>query len=93
MVCYQFRIFNKNKIEAMEITISGEDKSALKKVEDLAKNLGLKISKKDVLQNKKKKKAFEALRKLAKLGAFEDIDDPVAWQREQRKDRSIGRDE
>ena len=77
----------------MEITISGEDKDALKKIEDLAEELGLKVSKINVLQNKKQKKAFEALEKLVKLGTFSDIDDPVAWQREQRKDRNIGRDE
>ena len=77
----------------MEITISGEDKERLRQVEELAKDLGLKISKKQVLQDKKKRKALEALENLAKLGAFKDIDDPVAWQREQRKDRNIGRDE
>ena len=77
----------------MEITISGEDKERLKQVEDLAKRLGLKISKKKVLQDKRKKKAMEALEDLAKMGAFKGIDDPVAWQREQRKDRNIGRNE
>jgi len=35
----------------------------------------------------------EALRELAALGAFRDIDDPVAWQREIREDRPLpGRD-
>lgn len=77
----------------MEIIISGEDKDGLKQVEELAKRLGLKISKKQVVQEKKKKKAMEALEGLAKMGAFKDIDDPVAWQREQRKDRNIGRNE
>ncbi|MBZ9728749.1 hypothetical protein LB467_03545 [Salegentibacter sp. JZCK2] len=77
----------------MEITISGKDKERLQQVEELAKSLGLKISKKQVLQEKKKKKAIDALEKLAKMGAFKDIDDPVAWQKEQRKDRNIGRDE
>lgn len=77
----------------MEITISGEDKKLLMQVEELARKLGLKISRKKMLQDKKKKKALEALENLAKIGAFKDIDDPVAWQREQRKDRNIGRDE
>lgn len=77
----------------MEITISGEDKERLKQVEELAKDLGLKISKKQARQDKRKKKALEALKNLAKSGAFKDIDDPVAWQREQRKDRNIGRGE
>jgi hypothetical protein len=30
-----------------------------------------------------------ALQKLAALGAFSDITDPVAWQREIRKDRDL----
>ena len=77
----------------MEITISGKDKERLRQVEELAKNLGLKISKKQVLQEKKKKKALDALKNLSKKGAFSEIEDPVAWQREQRKDRNIGRDE
>ena len=34
-----------------------------------------------------------ALKELRKLGAFKSITDPVAWQREQRRDRSLpGRD-
>lgn len=77
----------------MEIIISGKDKEHLQQVEDLAKSLGLKISKKHVLQEKKKKKALDALEKLAKIKAFKDIDDPVAWQKEQRKDRNIGSNE
>ena len=31
----------------------------------------------------------EALRELAAMGAFREIDDPVAWQREIRKDRPL----
>ena len=35
----------------------------------------------------------EALRELAAMGAFREIDDPVAWQRDIRKDRPLpGRD-
>jgi hypothetical protein len=77
----------------MELIISGEDKERLNQIENLAKKLGLKISKRQVQQDKKKKKAMEALENLAKMGAFKDIDDPVAWQREQRKDRNLGWDE
>ena len=33
--------------------------------------------------------ALEALQALADMGAFADIEDPVAWQREQRKDRPL----
>ena len=36
---------------------------------------------------------LESLKELRKLGAFRDIADPVAWQREQRQDRPLpGRD-
>lgn len=38
-------------------------------------------------------KLAELFEKLAKSGTFADIDDPVAWQREIRKDRPLpGRD-
>ncbi len=77
----------------MQITISGKDKNRLEQVEDLAKRLGLKISKTQKLKEKKKEKAIEALKELRKMEAFKDIKDPVAWQREQRQDRNIGRDE
>lgn len=37
--------------------------------------------------------ALAALRQLRQLGTFKKIDDPVAWQREIRKDRPLpGRD-
>ena len=37
--------------------------------------------------------ALAALRQLRKLGTFKEITDPVAWQREIRKDRPLpGRD-
>jgi hypothetical protein len=32
---------------------------------------------------------LDALIELRKLGAFKDISDPIAWQREQRKDRPL----
>lgn len=35
------------------------------------------------------KSAFESLQALADLGAFDGIDDPVAWQRELRRDRPM----
>jgi hypothetical protein len=33
--------------------------------------------------------ALEALRSLARLGTFKEINDPSAWQREIRKDRPL----
>jgi hypothetical protein len=39
-------------------------------------------------------KMAEALSKLAETGAFSDVEDPGAWQKEMRRDRSLpGRDE
>jgi hypothetical protein len=35
------------------------------------------------------KQMADALRQLAEMNAFEDISDPVAWQREIRKDRPL----
>ena len=32
---------------------------------------------------------FDALQALADMGAFDEIEDPVAWQREIRKDRPL----
>lgn len=32
---------------------------------------------------------FEQLQALADMGAFDEIEDPVAWQREIRKDRPL----
>ena len=33
--------------------------------------------------------ALKALERLSRLGTFQDIKDPVAWQREIRKDRPL----
>lgn len=80
----------------MELTIKGTDKKRLKKVRDFAEKLGLNTSSKANTNDeilRKQKRAVEAMKKLAKIGSFKDIDDPVKWQREQRKDRDIGRDE
>lgn len=82
----------------MEITISGKDKKRLKLIEKLAKELGLDISNKDsipniILEKKRQEEAVKAMENLINIGAFKNIKDPVAWQREQRKDRDIGRDE
>lgn len=81
----------------MEITISGTNRKHLKQVEELAERLGLYIQKGTQIENtdceSKSEKAYEALEELAKMESFKEIDDPVAWQREIRKDRNIGRDE
>ena len=44
-------------------------------------------------QRPTKEEALAALRKLRNMGTFKEISDPVAWQREIRKDRHLpGRD-
>ena len=82
----------------MELTISGKDKNRLQQVEDLAKSLGLAVEKPLENDEGKEKPNGEELYKLMKeaasKGLFESIPDPVAWQREQRKDRILyGREE
>ena len=72
----------------MKISISGRDKERLQQVEKLAKQLGLQVDEKEWQQEKKKKKALDALENLSKMGAFNDIDDPVKWQKDQRVDRN-----
>ena len=85
----------------MEITISGKDKKLLKQVEALARRLGLQI-KSSIEKEKVKKEEENRSEKLYQLmqeaaesgGVFQSIEDPVAWQREQRKDRALfGREE
>ena len=78
----------------MEITISGKDKNALQKVEDLAKKLGLQIKnplkKGGTERENRSEKLSQLLEEAAASGGlFSSIEDPVGWQREQRKDRSL----
>lgn len=80
----------------MEITIKGEDRKLLKQVEDLARKLGLKISKRNTSLKDKNNgaKMAKLMAKMAKKGGIKSIPDPAAWQREIRKDRILpGRDE
>lgn len=83
----------------MEIIISGKDKKLLEQVEALAKRLGLEIKRPIKKKKEKKKNRSEELYKLMEEmakdgGLFQSIEDPVAWQREQRKDRALpGREE
>jgi len=47
----------------------------------------------DASERPTKEDALDALRKLRERGTFKEISDPVAWQREIRKDRPLpGRD-
>ncbi len=49
---------------------------------------------KNINEEARRKLALQALRSIAASGAFDSIEDPVAWQREIRKDRPLpGREE
>lgn len=80
----------------MEITISGNDKKLLQQVEALAKRLGLQTKgsiEKEKLEKEeenKSEKLYLLMQEAAAAGdLFQSIKDPVAWQREQRKDRVL----
>jgi len=47
------------------------------------------VSESKALPRSNGKKMAEALRKIAELGGIKSIPDPVAWQREIRKDRPL----
>lgn len=71
----------------MELTISGNDRNSLKKIEELAKRPGLHISRGKLISIKRKKN--EALMKLmeemAASGGIESIKEPIDGQKEERQ--------
>ncbi|NEN24656.1 hypothetical protein G3O08_14205 [Cryomorpha ignava] len=77
----------------MEIIIKGDDKKLLKQVEDLARKLGLIVSRKKQtelnLQKDRSEKLFQIMEEIAASNAFGSIKDLVVWQREQRKYRPL----
>jgi len=80
----------------MEVTISGKDKKLLMKIVALAKRLGLHIDKsfekeKEQTQNKPNGEELDQLMQeaAARGDLFKSISDPVAWQKEQRKDKIL----
>lgn len=78
----------------MEITIKGNDEKRLKLVEDLARELGLTTeSKKDdykkISQEERSQKLYQLMEDMAKNNLFDSIEDPVAWQKEMRKDKPL----
>lgn len=81
----------------MEITISGNNKEYLTRVEKLARELGLSIKKTKVRNKASKDNAdalYELMTKKANSGGIESIKDPIAWQKEVRKDKKLyGREE
>lgn len=82
----------------MEITISGKDKKLMEQVKNLAKKLGLRVTttKIDTKITPKNngEELYKLMREKAASGGIKSIKDPVAWQREQRKERPLyGRNE
>lgn len=76
----------------MELTISGKDIRSLKKVEALAKQLGLHIARRlpnIVEQPGRKETLMDLMREMSASGGIKSIKDPIEWQREIRKDRDL----
>ena len=81
----------------MEITLSGKEGS-IREIKAHARRLGLKIYEnkedEDALEESNSEELYQLMEEAASKGdLFKSISDPVAWQREQRKDRKLyGRD-
>ena len=77
------------------ITINTDSERDLKKLQELAASNGWQINySKDALpllkNNKKNKRLYDLMEDFAKKGGTKSFgDDPVAWQREQRKDKRL----
>ena len=77
----------------MQLIISGKDKKLLAQVEKLAQKLGLKIEKQEedlaLSDEKRSEKLYQLMEEIAASGVFKSIKDPVAWQKEIRRDRFL----
>lgn len=79
----------------MDIIISGKSKKLLQLIKDLAIELGLsikdvpKIQKKKMTDSERSEKLYELMENSAKQNLFNSIEDPVAWQHDQRKEKSL----
>ncbi len=81
----------------MEITISGNNRNRLKLIEKLAEELGLSIKKcttkkteiNEENQAERSEKLYQLMEEMAASGGIKSIKDPVAWQREIRKDKKL----
>jgi hypothetical protein len=83
-------------MKTIVITVTGDDDTLLRKVEEFAARLGLQVQFRRSTNNwpddKKpgdRNEALEAMKALAKLKPFREIVDPVSWQKEQRKGRRL----
>ncbi|MEQ8472107.1 MAG: hypothetical protein RIC35_13025 [Marinoscillum sp.] len=72
------------------LTIKSDDEQAIKKVKELAESLDMPVEEESTGTSSKRQKLANLLRKWHKQGGLiTSIDDPVEWQREQRKDRKL----
>jgi hypothetical protein len=74
----------------MRYTIEIKNEEDVAFIKELLTKLHIEIRDENVHNQKDQKKAFEALEELARRNTYaKDIEDPVAWQREIRKDRKL----
>lgn len=82
----------------MEITISGKDEKRLRLVEQLAKELGLSITKsnsneteqtEEITAKEKSERLYRLMTDMAESGGLDSIKDPIEWQREVREDKKL----
>lgn len=71
------------------ITIKLPGSKDYKMIRELSTRLGWLIIEHDKKKSVNGKKMVRSLEKLASLGGVKSIPDPVAWQREIRKDRKL----
>ncbi len=82
----------------MEITISGKDKKRLRLVEQLAKELGLSITKSGFNEKEetggntakdRSERPNKLMKEMVDSGGLDSIKDPLEWQREVREDKKL----
>lgn len=82
----------------MQITISGKDQKRLRLVEQLAKELGLSITKSDsnekeetdeTTAKERSERLYNLMTEMAESGGLDSIKDPIEWQREVREDKKL----
>ena len=74
------------------LTITSDNEEALNQVKALAESLNMPVQEHESeqkLQSDSKEKLRKLFAEARKLNIGKQIPDPVAWQREQRKDRKL----
>lgn len=77
----------------MEITLSGNNKKALKLIEKLAIELGLKISKREQPQSIKaineSNALYDLMMQMIASDGVASIQNPIKWQNQVREDKTL----